>query len=65
MPQNGQVAKLKCSPIWKKMIKCFKVSQLKAHVHSQKEACKQEAMTVSAGKGILLSLRKKRSSRKG
>ena len=30
MPQNGQVAVLKCSPIWKKMRKSFKtLSELK------------------------------------
>ena len=30
MPQNGQVAVLKCSPIWKKMRKRFKIlSELK------------------------------------
>ena len=29
MPQNGQVAALKCSPIWKKMRKSFKTSEVK------------------------------------
>ena len=29
MPQNGQVAVLKCSPIWKKMRKSFKTSEFK------------------------------------
>ena len=29
MPQNGQAAVLKCSPIWKKMRKSFKTSELK------------------------------------
>ena len=29
MPQNGQVAVLKCSPIWKKMRKSFKTSEPK------------------------------------
>ena len=46
MPQNGQAAVLKCSPI---------LSELKAQVHSQKEALKRKAMAVSAGKGTLLS----------
>ena len=55
MPENGQVAVLKCSPILKKMRESFKtLSELK--VHSQKEAWKREAMTLSAGKGALLSL---------
>ena len=37
MPQNGQVALLKCSSIWKKMSKSFKIVYgLKAQVHSQK-----------------------------
>ena len=36
MPQNGQVALLKCSSIWKKMSKSFKIVYgLKAQVHSQ------------------------------
>ena len=39
MPQNGQVAILKCSPIMKKMRKSFKaLSELKAQVYPQKEA---------------------------
>ena len=39
MPQNGQVAILKCSPIMKKMRKSFKaLSVLKAQVYPQKEA---------------------------
>ena len=29
MPQNGQTAVLKCSPIWKKMRKSFKTSEFK------------------------------------
>ena len=29
MPQNGQVAALRCSPIWKKMRKDFKTSEFK------------------------------------
>ena len=57
MPQNGQAAILKFSPIRKKIRKSFKtLSKLKAQVHSKKEAWKQEAMAVSAGKGTLLSL---------
>ena len=45
MPQNWQIAVLKCSPVWKKMRKSFKtLSELKAQVHSQKEAWKREAM---------------------
>ena len=57
MTQNGQVAVLKCSQIWQKMRKTLKtLSELKAQIHSQKEAWKREAMTVSAGKGTLLSL---------
>ena len=36
MPRNGQAALLKCSPIWMKMKKSFKIlSELKAQVHSQ------------------------------
>ena len=51
MPQNGQVAVLKCSSIWTKMRKrCKTLSELKAEVHSEKEAWKWEAMAVSAGK---------------
>ena len=65
MPQNGQAAILKCSPIWKKMRKSFKtLSRLKAQVYSQKEAWKREAMAVSVGKGTLFSLWKKSSNRK-
>ena len=56
MAKNGQVAVLKCSPIWQKMRKNFKTSECKAQVHSQKEAWKREAMAVSAGKGKLLNL---------
>ena len=45
MPQNGQVAILKCSPIMKKMRKSFKaLSVLKAQVFPQKEAWKRKAM---------------------
>ena len=45
MPQNWQIAVLKYSPVWKKMRKSFKtLSELKAQVHSQKEAWKREAM---------------------
>ena len=66
IPQNGQIAVLKCSPIWKKMRKHFKtLSELKVQVHSQKEAWKRETMAVSAGKRTLLSLWKKSSNRKG
>ena len=64
MPKNGQVAVSKCSPIWKNMRKTFKSSELKAQVHSQKEAWKREAMTVSVGKGTLLSLWQMSSNRK-
>ena len=45
--------------------KKFNTSEYKAQVNSQKEAWKREAMAVSAGKGTLLSLWKKRSTRKG
>ena len=39
MPQNGQVALLKVSPIWKKVRKSFKTfTELNAQVHFQKEA---------------------------
>ena len=32
MPQNGQVAVLECSPVWKKMRKSFKtLSELHPH----------------------------------
>ena len=64
MPQNGQVVALNCSPIRKKMKKSFKTSELKAQVLSIKEAWKQEAMAVSAGKETLLFLWKKSSNRK-
>ena len=65
MSQNGQVAILKCCPIWKKMWKSFKtLSELKAQIHPQKEACKREAMAVLIGKGTLLSFREKSSNRK-
>ena len=64
MPQNGRVVVLKCFPIWKNTRKNFKtLSELKAQVQSQKEACKWEAMAVSAGKGTLLSLWKKSSNK--
>ena len=44
MPQNGQVAVLKCSPIWKKIRKKFKtLSELKLKFIPK--AWKQEAMT--------------------
>ena len=43
MCENGQVAVVKCSPIWKNMRKDFKTfSELKSQVHSQIEARKQE-----------------------
>ena len=52
MCENGQVAVVKCFPIWKNMRKGFKTSpELKCHVHSQTEAWKQEAKSASAGKG--------------
>ena len=39
IPQNGQVAALKCCPIWKKMRKSFKtLSELKAQVHSPQKS---------------------------
>ena len=42
MPQNGQVAVLKCFPSWKKMRKSFKKSELKLKfIH---KAWKREAM---------------------
>ena len=56
IPQNGQDAVLKFSPIWKKMRKSFKTSELKAQVHSQKEAWKRKAMAVSAVKGNMKGL---------
>ena len=65
IPQNGQGTVLKYSPIWKTMRKSIKTSELKAQVHSQKEALKWEAMALSAGKGTLLSLWKKSWNRKG
>ena len=46
------------------MKKSFKTSELKAQVLSIKEAWKQEAMAVSAGKETLLFLWKKSSNRK-
>ena len=47
MPQNGQVAVLKCSPIWGKMRKSFKIlSELKLKVTPK--AQKQEAMVRKA-----------------
>ena len=43
MPQNGQTAVLKCSPIWKKMRKSFKtLSELKLKFIPK--AWKREAM---------------------
>ena len=66
MPQNGEVAVLECSPIWKKMRKSFKtLCELKAQFHSEKEVWKWEAMTTSAGKGTLLFSCKKSSNRIG
>ena len=66
MPQNGQVAELKCSPIFKKMRKSFKtLFEPKAQVHSQKEAWKRKSIAASARKGTLLSLWKKSSNMKG
>ena len=38
------------------MRKSFKTSELKAQVHSQKEAWKRKAMTVSAVKGNMKGL---------
>ena len=39
MCENGQVAVVKCSPIWKNMRKDFKTfPELKAQIHSQIEA---------------------------
>ena len=58
-PQNGQTTELKCSPIWKKIRESFKTSELRAQVHSQKEAWKRESMALSAGTETLLSLWKK------
>ena len=64
MRLNGQIVVLRCCPIWKKMRKVFQtLSELKAQVHSQEEACKREAMVVSAGKGNLLSLWKNSSNK--
>ena len=65
MPQNGKVAVWKCCPICKKMRKGFKTSALEAQVRSQNEAWKRKDMSVSAGKGTLLSLWKKSANRKG
>ena len=63
--ENGQVAAVKCSPIWKNMRKDFKTSpKLKSQVHSQIEAWKQEGKSTSNGKGTLPSLWKN-CSRKG
>ena len=42
MPQNGQIAVLKCSPIWKKMRKSFKTFELKLNIIPK--AWKREAM---------------------
>ena len=57
MCENGEVAVVKCSPIWKKMRKDFKTfPELISQVHSQIEAWKQERKSASAGKGALLSL---------
>ena len=42
IPQNGQIAVLKCSQIWKKMRKSFKTSELKLKFIPK--AWKQEAM---------------------
>ena len=42
MPQNGQIAVLKCSPIWKKMRKSFKTFELKLKFIPK--AWKREAM---------------------
>ena len=64
MCENGQVAVVKCSPIWKNMRKDFKTfPELKSQVHSQIEAWKQEAKSASAGKGTLLPLWKNRSKK--
>ena len=57
MCENGQVAVVKCSPIWKNMRKDFKTfPELKAQIHSQIEAWKQEAKSALASKGALLTL---------
>ena len=65
MSQNGQVAVLKCCPLWKKMWKSFKtLSELKAQIHPQKEASKREAMAVLIGKRTLHSFWEKSSNRK-
>ena len=57
MFKDGQVAVVKCSPIWKNVRKDFKTfAELKFQVHSQIEAWKQEAKSALAGKGTLLSL---------
>ena len=61
-PKKGQFVVLKGFLIWKNMRKIFKIlSELKAQVHSQKEAPKWEAMAVPSGKETLLSLFKKSS----
>ena len=43
MPQNGQVAVLKCSPMWKKMKKSFKTLS-EPRLKFTPKAWKQEAM---------------------
>ena len=64
MCENGQVAVVKCSPIWKNIRKDFKTfPELKSQVHSPIEAWKQEAKSASAGKGTLSLW--KNCSRKG
>ena len=43
MCENGQIAVVKCYPIWKNMRKDFKTfPELNSQVHSQTEARKQE-----------------------
>ena len=66
MREKGQVAVVKCSPIWKKnMRKDFKTfPELKSQLYSQIDTWKQEARSASAGKGTLLYLWKN-FSRKG
>ena len=65
MCENGQVAVVKCSPIWENVKKDFKTfPEFKSKVHSQIEAWKQKSKSASAGKGNLLSLWKN-CSRKG
>ena len=64
MLQNGEVAVLKCSPIWKKMRKIFKtLSELKARSFPKRNFEMGEAMAVSARKGTILSLWKKGSNK--